>query len=175
MSQQFSNDAPQYPTTPPTVSGLTRRNLLGGSAALLGSALLARPGLSQLLEAATATPGAARKVAGVPHEFGLLRKPVQSKAPLAPSPFLALPLGSVQARGWLLKQLELQRDGLTGRAAEVYDLRPVSQEEGGWSGGERMDWEKDPYYLKGLVALAYTLDDAGLKATVQSWTNLSAT
>ncbi|MCI8360274.1 MAG: hypothetical protein HFE86_02935, partial [Clostridiales bacterium] len=34
-------------------------------------------------------------------------------------------------------------------------------------------WEKGPYYVRGLVALAYTLDDAGLKEKAQKWIDWS--
>lgn len=92
---------------------------------------------------------------------------VANRAPLLATPFIALPLGSVRPQGWLLKQCELQRDGLTGNAEILYpnDLGTNS----GWLGGTGESWERGPYYYKGLVALAYTLNDPGLKQKAQKW------
>ena len=92
---------------------------------------------------------------------------ITNRAPLLNMPFVTLPLGSIQPQGWLLTQCQLQRDGLTGHAEDVYasDLGTNSA----WLGGTGDNWERSPYYFKGLVPLAYTLNDAGLKLKAQKW------
>lgn len=92
---------------------------------------------------------------------------VTNRSPLLLTPYYALPLGSVRPQGWLLAQCQLQRDGLTGNAETLYanDLGTNS----GWLGGTGESWERGPYYFKGLIALAYTLDDSGLKRKAQKW------
>jgi hypothetical protein len=86
------------------------------------------------------------------------------------TPYTSLPLGSVRARGWLLKQLEFQKDGATGYSEEIYtSLGPEST----WHGGA--DLTQDPqdasYYVKGLVALAYILNDESLIKKAEKWMN----
>jgi DUF1680 family protein len=106
--------------------------------------------------------------AGVPSATNLAPTPVvTNRAPLLATPFVALPLGSVRPQGWLLTQCQLQRDGLTGQAEAIYagDIGTNSA----WLGGTGDAWERSPYYFKGLIALAYTLNDAGLKAKAQKW------
>jgi len=92
-----------------------------------------------------------------------------NRAPLKQDAYVQLPLGSIKAKGWLLKQLEMQKDGFTGHAEELYpgdnDLGPNSD----WLGGTGNGWEKVAYYVKGLVSLAYTLDDPALKAKAKKW------
>ncbi len=44
---------------------------------------------------------------------------VTNRAPLAPGPFLKLPIGSIRPRGWLRRQLELEAGGMTGRLPEI--------------------------------------------------------
>src|SRR5215217_684085 len=106
-------------------------------------------------------PAHAQNPKPVPYSF--------NRAPLQKEVYAQLPLGSIKAKGWLLKQLELQRDGFTGHAEELYPGKDDLGKDADWLGGLGNSWEKAPYYLKGLVALAYTLDDAGLKLKAQKW------
>lgn len=94
--------------------------------------------------------------------------PVANKSPLVQTPFTPLPLGSIEAKGWLLKQLELQRDNSTGYSEDLYSELGTNA---AWLGGTApdSDWERPVYYLKGLVPLAYTLKDKDLIAKSQKW------
>ena len=93
------------------------------------------------------------------------------RSPLKQDVYAQLPLGSIKAKGWLLKQLELQKDGFTGHAEELYPGDNELGKNSDWIGGKGNSWEKLPYYVKGLVALAYTLDDADLKMKAEKWIN----
>jgi hypothetical protein len=91
---------------------------------------------------------------------------VPNRSPLQPNAFDRLPLTSVMPRGWLLEQLRIQSRGLTGHLDEFWpDLGPNS----GWLGGTGESWERGPYYLDGLVPLAYLLQDRALIAKAKRW------
>jgi DUF1680 family protein len=92
---------------------------------------------------------------------------VTNQSPLIVQPYTALPLGTIQPKGWLKKMLETQRDGLTGKLDSVYAL--VCGKNNGWLGGTGDSWERGPYWIDGLVPLAYILNDAKLKAKAQEW------
>ncbi len=97
-------------------------------------------------------------------------EPVQNRAPLQPQAFLALPLGAVRPAGWLRRQEEIQAAGLSGHLDEFWnDVGPNS----GWLGGSGESWERGPYYLDGLLPLAYQLGDARLIAKAQRWVEWS--
>jgi hypothetical protein len=109
----------------------------------------------------SAVPQPIRKVVAQEQTDVLPKEIIFDRAPLAPAAFTRLPLGSIQARGWLLEQLRTQAAGLSGHLGEVWaDVGPNS----GWLGGQGESWERGPYYLDGLLPLAYLVDDARLKA-----------
>jgi len=77
--------------------------------------------------------------------------------------FEPLPLGSIKPTGWLKDQLRIQADGLSGHLDEFWpDIK-----DSAWFGGKAEGWERVPYWLDGLVPLAYVLDDPALKAKVK--------
>src|SRR5688572_26084070 len=97
---------------------------------------------------------------------------VRNRVPLKPSALAPLPLGSVSPDGWLRRQLEVQARGLTGRLDEFWpDVGPTS----GWLGGAGESWERGPYYLDGLVPLAYLLEDPALIAKAQRYVEWTLT
>ena len=88
---------------------------------------------------------------------------------LADGAMEVLPLGSVRPEGWLRGHLERQAAGLTGHAEELYDDIGKSDWLTGAGVGKEFAWERGPYYAKGLVSLAFVLDDDALKAKAKRW------
>jgi len=78
-----------------------------------------------------------------------------------------LPLGDIKAEGWLLEKLKAQRDGITANLDETYP--EVMGSRNGWLGGDGDQWERGPYWIDGLLPLAYILDDEALKAKARPW------
>ena len=101
---------------------------------------------------------------------GCARKPENrfyrnNKEPLRQNAYIALPLGAVKPEGWLKDQLTAQARGLTGHLDDFWpDLVSSS-----WRGGDGEAWERGPYYLDGLVPLAYLLEDTMLIRKSVNW------
>jgi DUF1680 family protein len=91
-----------------------------------------------------------------------MSKSASIPAPLALDP---LPLGSLRPTGWLRNQLRIQADGLSGHLDEFWPDVARSQ----WIGGDAEGWERGPYWLDGVVPLAFLLDDARLKGKTTRW------
>ena len=86
----------------------------------------------------------------------------KSASLLADPAFRPLPLGAIRPAGWLQRQLRIQADGLSGHLDDFWPDVGQSQ----WFGGSAEGWERAPYWLDGVIPLAWALDDAPLKARV---------
>lgn len=71
----------------------------------------------------------------------------------------------IEPRGWLLRELRLQADGLSGHLQEVWPDIADSQ----WIGGKAEGWERVPYWLDGFIPLAYLLKDEKLIADAKKY------
>ena len=114
-------------------------------------------GFSRLLRSAASLPA---------QDVKLASSVVKDRRPLLCSAFFPLPLGSIHPRGWLLEQLRIQANGLSGHLGECW---PDAGPNSGWLGGSGESWERGPYYLDGLLPLAYLLDDQRLKPIAQKF------
>src|SRR6056297_1157773 len=92
---------------------------------------------------------------------------ITNRQPLEKNPYIGLPLGSVKARGWLQKMLKSQKTGATGHLDKLYPQ--VMGKTNGWLGGKGDQWERGPYWIHGLLTLAYTLDDEALIEKTTPW------
>ena len=92
--------------------------------------------------------------------------PTPNRAPLQPNAFDPLPLTAVRPTGWLLRELQIQANGLSGHLDEVW---PDVGANSGWLGGSGESWERGPYYLDGLIPLAYLTGDERLIGKARKW------
>jgi beta-L-arabinofuranosidase (glycosyl hydrolase family 127)/glycosyl hydrolase family 127 (putative beta-L-arabinofuranosidase) len=95
---------------------------------------------------------------------------VSNREPLLPSPFIKLPIRSIDPKGWLRKQLELQAEGFHGHLTEI--SRFLKKENNAWLSKEGLGeqgWEEVPYWLKGFSNCAYVLDNEDMIAEARIW------
>ena len=96
-----------------------------------------------------------------------LQAQVFNREPLEGGDYARLPIGAIKPEGWLLGQLRAQADGMTGHLDELYP--EVVGDDNAWLGGEGDTWERGPYWIDGLLPLAYLLDDKALIAKAERW------
>lgn len=95
---------------------------------------------------------------------------VGNRAPLAPTPFRTLPVGTIKPLGWVRKQLELEAEGFTGRLEEISEF--LKHENNAWlssTGDGIHGWEEVPYWLKGFGDLGYVLGDKRIIRDAKFW------
>jgi DUF1680 family protein len=113
-------------------------------------------------------PGSLSKTVRVLPAAGPNAHYVSNRSPLSASPLVKLPIGAVEPRGWLLSQLQLMRDGFTGRLAEI---SPFLKDDSGWITLKGKGWEELPYWLKGYGDLGYILKDPNIRRETERWLN----
>ena len=76
-----------------------------------------------------------------------------------------MPLGAVTPRGWLAEQLRIQVRGLSGHLDQFWpDIR-----DSAWIGGKAEGWERMPYWLDGVIPLAWLLRDQPLQQRIAGY------
>ena len=127
-------------------------------------------GCATLMALASAMLHADVAVVDGPDLTGTNKNYVSNRAPLEPSRFIALPVGSVEPAGWLRVFLERQRSGLTGHLGEISSW--LQKEDNAWlskDGKGKYGWEELPYWLKGYIDLAYIFNDPKMIAECKVW------
>lgn len=95
-----------------------------------------------------------------------------NRPPLLKEHFAKLPVTAFEPGGWLRKQLELQRDGLTGNLGEISIW--LSKKDNAWlarDGKGKYGWEELPYWLKGYANIGYMLHDKKMIKEAECWIN----
>jgi DUF1680 family protein len=93
---------------------------------------------------------------------------VSNRAPMMPQQFIKLPTGSIKPNGWLLTQLQLQKDGLNGHLGEISAW--LQKEDNAWlKAGGKWGWEEVPYWLRGYAGVAYLFEDKAMLDEAKIW------
>ena len=120
--------------------------------------------------AKAAEPESAQVVSKAVSNAAVVSLYTSNRAPLAPNPFVKLPIGSVTPKGWLRQQLELEADGMTGHLQEI--SRWCKFDGNAWvaaDGQGENGWEELPYWLKGYGDLGYVIKDEKIVREARRW------
>lgn len=91
-----------------------------------------------------------------------------NREPLMPQQFIKLPAGSIKLGGWLLTQLQLQKDGLNGHLGEISAW--LQKEDNAWlKSGGKWGWEEVLYWLRGYAGLSYLFEDKNMLDEAKIW------
>lgn len=101
-------------------------------------------------------------------EIGTSSNYTNFRAPLKSAPLLKLPVGKIQPKGWLLRCLELQRDGLNGKLGTISAWLDKNNNQWLSDTGDH-GWEEVPYWLRGYSSLAYILNDEEMINEAKTW------
>ncbi|MCL3780165.1 hypothetical protein EMN47_07145 [Prolixibacteraceae bacterium JC049] len=97
---------------------------------------------------------------------------VSNRAPLLPSSFIKLPVGTIQPKGWLKEYLVRQQNGLTGHLGEISAW--LQKTDNAWlskDGKGKWGWEEVPYWLKGYANIGYIMNDPKMIEESKIWIN----
>ncbi|QGY47550.1 hypothetical protein GM418_28940 [Maribellus comscasis] len=93
---------------------------------------------------------------------------LSNRQPLQPAHFIKLPLGSIKPDGWILKLLELQKEGLAGQLGEISAW--LEKDNNAWlEQGGAHGWEEVPYWLRGYADMAFIFNDSNMKEETTVW------
>lgn len=92
---------------------------------------------------------------------------LNNRYPLVTKPYMELPIGSIRPAGWLEEQMNRMCTGMTGHLDSIYSS--VMGSRNGWLGGDGDVWERGPYWIDGLLPLAYIMNKKELIEKVQPW------
>ncbi len=89
----------------------------------------------------------------------MINQAIFNRTPLRPMHCAPLPVGAVKPKGYLLSVEAHDGERHHRQPARVWD----SMRDNAWMGGKGESWERGPYYLDGLLPLAWQLGDEELK------------
>lgn len=92
---------------------------------------------------------------------------INNRQPLLQKEYIKLPVGAIKPEGWMMEQFLRMKEGFTGHLDTIYEH--VMGKRNGWLGGDGDVWERGPYWIDGLLPLAYILDDKELIEKVKPW------
>ncbi|MFA6074639.1 MAG: beta-L-arabinofuranosidase domain-containing protein [Negativicutes bacterium] len=85
--------------------------------------------------------------------------------------FEPLHISEIRPQGWLKKQLDIQLKGLSGNLDKFWpDIK-----DSHWFGGQAEGWERAPYWLDGVIPLAYLTCDEELIKRVDNYVDYIVT